>query len=85
MNILKFNFTAHDPLTHKVIVHFYVLYPSMEYGVLGKLYATYIVAVDHDQGRYLDLEVLQQSPKPDGFIGGTGSAPVLSLNARHSY
>ena len=68
-------------LTDKVIMHFYVLRASMEHRVLGELHAAYVVAVDQNRGRYLDPEVLQQSPKPNGFTGGNGSAPILSLNA----
>ena len=34
-NILEFDSTAQDPLVHKVVMHFYVLCASMEYGVHG--------------------------------------------------
>ena len=84
LNILKFNFTAQNLLMHKVIVHFYVLCLSMEYGVLGKLYDAYVVAIDQDWGRYLNLEVFQQSSKLDGFIGGNDSTTIFSLNARQT-
>ena len=41
--------TAQDPLTHKVVMHFYVLRASMEFGVLGELHATDVVTVDWDR------------------------------------
>ena len=46
MNIPKFNFTVQNTLIQEVVVHFYVLCASMEYGVLGELHVAYVVAVD---------------------------------------
>ena len=73
--------TAQDPLTHKVVMHFYMLHASMKDGVLGQLHATNVVLVDRDQNRHYDLEVLQSPPKPYGFTDDNGRSFVLSLGA----
>ena len=53
-NISKFDFTAQDPLTHKVIMHLDVLSASMEHKVFGQLHAIDVVTIDRDRGRYFD-------------------------------
>ena len=74
LNIPKFDF----------IVYFYVLCPSMEYGVLGESSVVDVVVVDQDWGWYLDPQVLQQSPKPNGFTSSNNSATIFSLTVRKS-
>ena len=49
MNIPEFDFTAQDSLAHKVVMHFYVLRASMEYGVLSQLHAIDVVTIDRDR------------------------------------
>ena len=48
-NIPNFDFTAQDPLAHKVIMQFSILHVSMEYRVLGQLHATDVVAVHQNR------------------------------------
>ena len=58
-SIPKFDFSDHEPLVYKVIVHFNVLRASMEYGVLGQLHVVEVVIADRNRSRDFDLQVLQ--------------------------
>ena len=82
MNIAKFNLTTKDLLTEKMIVHLNVLCLGMKDGVSSELYVAYVFAIDQNQGRYLDLAILQHFSKPDSFIGGKNRASIFSLSAQ---
>ena len=58
-NIRKFDFTREDTLVDKMVVHLNVLSPGVEEGVLGKLEAIEVVAVDCRRIGYLLLQILQ--------------------------
>ena len=47
-NISEFDFTAKDPVAHKMIVNLYVIGTSMDNKVLCQLHATDVVTVDRD-------------------------------------
>ena len=55
----KFNFTGEDTLTEKVVVHLNVLSSGVEYGVLRKLDAAQVVAIDRHRIGDLLLQVLK--------------------------
>jgi hypothetical protein len=58
-NIFQFDFTGKDTLPNEMVVHFDVLCPCVKNGVLRKLDAAEVVAVDHRQIRHLLMQVLE--------------------------
>ena len=46
LNEAQGDFTVKDKLAHEMVMHFYVLYASMEYEVLGELDVVEIVTID---------------------------------------
>ena len=58
-NMHQFDFTSEDTLTDKTIMHLNVLSPGVEYGVLRKVDAAEVVAIDHCRIRHLYLQIPQ--------------------------